>query len=92
MAAEVAFCPTHGKKAQKDSTALSSQRAAETEALVKRRAEKSKRQEAPREIILHLLTMEAEESISSIWGDSSSSHPSLLPKSLRLPYGVGEAT
>ncbi|GFO29436.1 hypothetical protein PoB_005594100 [Plakobranchus ocellatus] len=43
--------PPKRKKAQKDSPALSPQRAAETEIPAKRRAEKSKRPEAPRETL-----------------------------------------
>ncbi|GFN81944.1 RNA-directed DNA polymerase from mobile element jockey [Plakobranchus ocellatus] len=47
--------PPKGKKAQKDSPALSPQRAAESEIAAKHRAEKSKRQEAPRETLFLLL-------------------------------------
>ncbi|GFN80967.1 hypothetical protein PoB_000747300 [Plakobranchus ocellatus] len=65
--------PPKEKKAQKDSPALSPQRTAETETLAKSRAEKSKRQEAPRESFNHFapLAMDAEDTISSILGDSS---------------------
>ncbi|GFO15000.1 hypothetical protein PoB_004150500 [Plakobranchus ocellatus] len=65
--------PPKGKKAQKDSPAPSPQGAAETEVPAKRRAEKSKRQEAPRETFNRFapLAMDAEDTISSIWGDSS---------------------
>ncbi|GFO30988.1 cleft lip and palate transmembrane protein 1-like protein [Plakobranchus ocellatus] len=65
--------PPKGKKAQKDSPALSPQRAAQTELPAKRRAEKSKRQEALRETVSCFapLAMETEETISSIWADSS---------------------
>ncbi|GFO41962.1 hypothetical protein PoB_006846700 [Plakobranchus ocellatus] len=64
------YAPSKGRNAQKDPPALSSQRAAETEALVKRRAEKSERREAPRETVSRFapLAVEAEETISSIWG------------------------
>ncbi|GFO28671.1 Pol-like protein [Plakobranchus ocellatus] len=65
--------PPKGKKAHKDSPAPSPQGAAETEVPAKRRAEKSKRQEAPREIVnpFARLAMDAEDTISSIWGGSS---------------------
>ncbi|GFO46805.1 hypothetical protein PoB_007331000 [Plakobranchus ocellatus] len=65
--------PPKGKKVQKDSPAPSPQRAAETEVPAKGRAEKSKRQEAPRETVNRFapLAMDAEDAISSIWGDSS---------------------
>ncbi|GFO47975.1 nucleic-acid-binding protein from mobile element jockey [Plakobranchus ocellatus] len=65
--------PPKGKKAQKDSPAPSPQGAAETEVPAKRRAEKSKRQEAPRETVNRFapLAMDAEDTITSIWGDSS---------------------
>ncbi|GFO38205.1 hypothetical protein PoB_006471000 [Plakobranchus ocellatus] len=79
--------PPKGKKALKDSPALSPQRAAETEILAKRRAKKSKRQEALRETLNRFasLAMEDKETISSIWGVSSNPQ---FPESLRLPYGV----
>ncbi|GFN80993.1 nuclease harbi1-like protein [Plakobranchus ocellatus] len=62
-----------GKKAQKDSPAPSPQGAAETEVPAKRRAEKFKRQEAPRETVNRFapFAMVAEDTISSIWGKSS---------------------
>ncbi|GFO37927.1 nucleic-acid-binding protein from mobile element jockey [Plakobranchus ocellatus] len=65
--------PPKGKKAQKDSPAPSPQGAAETKVPAKRRAEKLKRQEAPRETVNRFapLAMGAEDTISSIWGDSS---------------------
>ncbi|GFO08400.1 RNA-directed DNA polymerase from mobile element jockey [Plakobranchus ocellatus] len=65
--------PPKGEKAQKDSPAPSPQGAAETKVPAKRRAEKSKRQEAPRETVNRFapLAMDAEDTISSIWGDSS---------------------
>ncbi|GFN87513.1 RNA-directed DNA polymerase from mobile element jockey [Plakobranchus ocellatus] len=65
--------PPKGKKAQKDSPAPSPQGAAETEVSAKRRAEKSKRQEASRETFNRFapLAMDAEDTISSIWRDSS---------------------
>ncbi|GFN91655.1 Gag-like protein [Plakobranchus ocellatus] len=65
--------PPKGKKAQKDSPVPSPQGAAETEVPAKRRAEKSKRQEAPRETVNRFasLAMDAEDTIISIWGDSS---------------------
>ncbi|GFO12970.1 nucleic-acid-binding protein from mobile element jockey [Plakobranchus ocellatus] len=65
--------PPKGKKAQKDSPAPNPQGAAETEVPAKRRAEKSKRQEASRETFNRFapLAMDAEDTISSIWGDSS---------------------
>ncbi|GFN81301.1 RNA-directed DNA polymerase from mobile element jockey [Plakobranchus ocellatus] len=65
--------PAKGKKAQKDSPAPSPQGAAETEVPAKRRAEKSKRQEAPRKTVNRFarLAMDAEDAISSIWGNSS---------------------
>ncbi|GFO13711.1 RNA-directed DNA polymerase from mobile element jockey [Plakobranchus ocellatus] len=65
--------PPKGKKAQEDSPAPSPQGAAETEVPAKRRAEKSKRQEAFRETFNRFapLAMDAEDTISSIWGDSS---------------------
>ncbi|GFO36940.1 hypothetical protein PoB_006344500 [Plakobranchus ocellatus] len=65
--------PPKGKKAQKDSPDPSPQGAAETEVPAKRRAEKSKRQEAPRETFNRFapLAVDAEDTISSIWGDSS---------------------
>ncbi|GFO13433.1 hypothetical protein PoB_003993800 [Plakobranchus ocellatus] len=73
MAASAPSAPPKGKKAQKDSPASSPQVAAELEIPAKRRAEKSKRQEAPRETFNRFasLAMDAEETISSIWGDSS---------------------
>ncbi|GFO00722.1 Gag-like protein [Plakobranchus ocellatus] len=79
--------PAKGKKAQKDSPAPSPQGAAETEVPAKRRAEKSKRQEAPRETFNRFvpLAMDAEDTISSIWGDSST--PS-SPRASASPYGV----
>ncbi|GFN87446.1 RNA-directed DNA polymerase from mobile element jockey [Plakobranchus ocellatus] len=79
--------PPKGKKAQKDSPAPSPQGAAETEVPAKRRAEKSKRQEASRETFNRFapLAMDAEDTISSIWGDSSTPQ---FPEGLRLPYGV----
>ncbi|GFN74636.1 hypothetical protein PoB_000114200 [Plakobranchus ocellatus] len=49
--------PPEEKKAQKDSPALRSQRAAETEALAKRSVEKSKNQEAPRKTTVLLLRL-----------------------------------
>ncbi|GFO02343.1 RNA-directed DNA polymerase from mobile element jockey [Plakobranchus ocellatus] len=65
--------PPKGKKAQRDSPAPSPQGAAETEVQAKRRAEKSKRQEASRETFNRFapLAMDAEDTITSIWGDSS---------------------
>ncbi|GFN92451.1 RNA-directed DNA polymerase from mobile element jockey [Plakobranchus ocellatus] len=65
--------PPKGKKAQKDSPAPSPQGAAETEVPAKRRAEKSKRQEAPGETLNRFapLAMDAVDTITSIWGDSS---------------------
>ncbi|GFN99327.1 hypothetical protein PoB_002583300 [Plakobranchus ocellatus] len=65
--------PPKGKKAQKDSSAPSPQGAAETEVPAKRKAEKSKRQEAPRETVNSFapLAMDAEDTITSILGDSS---------------------
>ncbi|GFO10086.1 hypothetical protein PoB_003659100 [Plakobranchus ocellatus] len=65
--------PPKGKKAQKDSPAPSPQGAAEAEVPAKRRAEKSKRQEAPRETVNRFapLAMDAEDTITSVWGDSS---------------------
>ncbi|GFO16312.1 hypothetical protein PoB_004281700 [Plakobranchus ocellatus] len=65
--------PPKGGKAQKDSPAPSPQRAAETETIVKCRAEKSKRQGAPGETFNRFvpLAMDAEDAISSIWGDFS---------------------
>ncbi|GFO32879.1 Gag-like protein [Plakobranchus ocellatus] len=56
------------KKAQKDSPAPSPQGAAETEVPAKRRAEKSKRQEAPGETVNRFapLAMDAEDTITSI--------------------------
>ncbi|GFO17358.1 Pol-like protein [Plakobranchus ocellatus] len=65
--------PPKGKKAQKDSPAPSPQGAAEAEVPAKRRAEKSKRHEAPRETVNRFapLAMDAEDTITSIWGDSS---------------------
>ncbi|GFO40538.1 NADP dehydrogenase [ubiquinone] iron-sulfur protein 8, mitochondrial [Plakobranchus ocellatus] len=79
--------PPKGKKAQKDSPAPSPQGAAEAEVPAKRRAEKSKRQEAPRETVNHFapLAMDAEDTITSIWGGFL--HPQ-LPEGLCLPYGV----
>ncbi|GFO05668.1 Gag-like protein [Plakobranchus ocellatus] len=76
--------PPKGEKAQKDSQALSPQRAAETEVLAKRRAEKSKRQEAPRETLNRFapLAMNAENTISSIWGDSDTPSSSRAPPPL----------
>ncbi|GFO46829.1 RNA-directed DNA polymerase from mobile element jockey [Plakobranchus ocellatus] len=67
------FCPAQGEKAQKDSPAPSPQGAAEAEVPAKRRAEKSKRQEVPRETVNRFapLAMDAEDTITSIWGDSS---------------------
>ncbi|GFO19888.1 protein Zinc induced facilitator 1 [Plakobranchus ocellatus] len=55
------------------SPAPSPQGAAETEVPAKRRAEKSKRQEATRDTVNRFapLAMDAEDTISSIWGDSS---------------------
>ncbi|GFO25225.1 RNA-directed DNA polymerase from mobile element jockey [Plakobranchus ocellatus] len=65
--------PAKGKKAQKGSPAPSPQGAAEPEVPAKRRAEKSKRQEAPRETVncFAPLAMDAEDAISSIRGNSS---------------------
>ncbi|GFO04556.1 RNA-directed DNA polymerase from mobile element jockey [Plakobranchus ocellatus] len=65
--------PPKGEKAQKDSPAPSPQGAAETKVPAKRRAEKSKRQEAPRETFNRFapLAMDAGDATSSIWGDSS---------------------
>ncbi|GFN80771.1 hypothetical protein PoB_000727700 [Plakobranchus ocellatus] len=74
MAAEVPLLPRpRGKKAQKDSPAPSPQGAAEAEVPAKCRAEKSKRQEAPRETVNRFapLAMDAEDTITSIWEDSS---------------------
>ncbi|GFO23031.1 hypothetical protein PoB_004953600 [Plakobranchus ocellatus] len=82
MAAEVPLLPRpKGKKSQKDSPAPSPQGAAETEVLSKRRSEKSKRQEAPRETFNRFvpLAMDAEDTISSIWGDSSIPSSSFSP-------------
>ncbi|GFO00729.1 hypothetical protein PoB_002723400 [Plakobranchus ocellatus] len=58
--------PAKGKKAQKDSPAPSPQGAAETEVPAKRRTEKSKRQEAPRETVNRFapLAMDAEDTIN----------------------------
>ncbi|GFO40683.1 Gag-like protein [Plakobranchus ocellatus] len=69
----VPSAPPKRKKAQKDSPAPSPQGAAEPEVPAKRRVEKSKRQEAPRETVNRFapLAMDAEDAISSIWGDSS---------------------
>ncbi|GFN89046.1 hypothetical protein PoB_001555200 [Plakobranchus ocellatus] len=69
--------PPKGKKAQKDSPAPSSQGAAEAEVPAKPRAEKSKRQEASRETFNRFapLAMDAEDTISSIWGNSSTPAP-----------------
>ncbi|GFO06052.1 hypothetical protein PoB_003255700 [Plakobranchus ocellatus] len=71
--------PPKRKKAHKDSPAPSPQGAAEIEVPAKHRAEKSKRQEAPRETFNRFapMAMDAEDTISSIWGDSST------PSSLR---------
>ncbi|GFO31830.1 nucleic-acid-binding protein from mobile element jockey [Plakobranchus ocellatus] len=79
--------PPKGKKAQKDSPAPSPQGAAEIEVPAQHRAEKSKRQEDPRETVNRFapLVMDAEDTISSIWGEFL--HPQ-LPEGLRLPYGV----
>ncbi|GFN92591.1 hypothetical protein PoB_001909700 [Plakobranchus ocellatus] len=74
--------PPKGIKAQKDSLALGPQRAAETEKEAKRRAKKWKGQEPPRETFNRFgpLAMEAEETLSSIWGDfSTPSSPRALP-------------
>ncbi|GFO39495.1 hypothetical protein PoB_006600000 [Plakobranchus ocellatus] len=73
MAAEVPLLPRpRGKKPRRISLAPSPQGAAETEVPSKRRAEKSKRQEAPRETVncFAPLAMDAEDTIISIWGDS----------------------
>ncbi|GFN90351.1 LOW QUALITY PROTEIN: hypothetical protein PoB_001685700 [Plakobranchus ocellatus] len=69
--------PPKGKKAQKDSPALSPQGTAESEVPAKHRAEKSKRQEASRETFNPFapLAMDAEDTISSIWGDLSTPAP-----------------
>ncbi|GFO49474.1 hypothetical protein PoB_007597900 [Plakobranchus ocellatus] len=89
-----------GKKAQKDSPAPSPQGAAETEVPAKRRAEKSKRQEAPRETVNRFapLAMDAEDTISSIWGDSStpsslraSSSPMECPPSTSKPQSPSKS-
>ncbi|GFO37226.1 RNA-directed DNA polymerase from mobile element jockey [Plakobranchus ocellatus] len=78
--------PPKGKKAQKDSTAPSPHGAAETEVPVKRRAEKSKRQEAPSKTVNRFapLAIDAEDTITSIWGDSST--PS-SPRASASPMG-----
>ncbi|GFN83998.1 hypothetical protein PoB_001050400 [Plakobranchus ocellatus] len=71
-----AFLPrTRREKPRKVSPALSLQEAAEIEVPAKRRAKKSKRQEAPRETFNRFapVAMEAEDTMSSIWGDSSTS-------------------
>ncbi|GFN80764.1 hypothetical protein PoB_000727000 [Plakobranchus ocellatus] len=98
IAAEVPLLPhQREKKAQKDSPALSSHIAAETEVLAKRRTEKSKRQEAPRETVNRCapLAMEALETITSIWRDSSiPSSPrasaSSIPLQIPAPAPGGE--
>ncbi|GFN84501.1 hypothetical protein PoB_001100700 [Plakobranchus ocellatus] len=88
-----------GKKAQKDSQAPSPQGAAETEVPDKRRVDKSKRQEAPRETFNRFvpLAMDAEDTISSIWVDSStpsSQGPppllwsALLPLQTPIPFKI----
>ncbi|GFO29678.1 RNA-directed DNA polymerase from mobile element jockey [Plakobranchus ocellatus] len=90
----VPSAPPKGKKAQKDSPAPSPQGAAEAEVPAKRRAEKSKRHEAPRETVNRFapLVMDAEDTITSIWGDSStpsspraSASPMECPPSLSKP-------
>ncbi|GFO27736.1 hypothetical protein PoB_005424100 [Plakobranchus ocellatus] len=60
---------------------------AETEVPAKHRDKKSNRQDAPKETFKRFapLAMEAEETLSSIWGRLL--HPQ-LPKVLCLPYGV----
>ncbi|GFO00763.1 hypothetical protein PoB_002726800 [Plakobranchus ocellatus] len=81
MAAEVPLLPRpRGKKAEKDSPAPSPQGAAETEVPAKRRAEKSKRQEAVNRFAP--LAMDVEETISSIWGDSPPPAPRGPPPTL----------
>ncbi|GFO15217.1 nucleic-acid-binding protein from mobile element jockey [Plakobranchus ocellatus] len=80
--------PLKGKKAQKDSPAPSPQGTAETEVPAKRRAEKSKRQEAPRETFNRFapLAMDAEDTITSIWGDSSTpSSPRASASPMKCP-------
>ncbi|GFN88476.1 hypothetical protein PoB_001498200 [Plakobranchus ocellatus] len=78
--------PPKDKKAQKDSPAPSPQGAAEIEVPAKRRTEKSKRQEAPRETVNRFapLAMDAENTITKSGGIL---HPQ-LPKGLHLSYGV----
>ncbi|GFO16612.1 hypothetical protein PoB_004311700 [Plakobranchus ocellatus] len=73
MAAEVPLLPRPRGKSPNDIPAPSLQEAAGTEVLAKRRAEKLKRQEAPREKPNRFvpLAMESEDTIPSIWGDSS---------------------
>ncbi|GFO31441.1 LOW QUALITY PROTEIN: hypothetical protein PoB_005794600 [Plakobranchus ocellatus] len=90
----VPSAPPKGKKAQKDPPALSPQRAPETEVAAKRRAEKSKRQEAPRETLNHFapLAMDAEDIISSTWGDSSTpSSPRASASAMECPPSSSKA-
>ncbi|GFO10695.1 RNA-directed DNA polymerase from mobile element jockey [Plakobranchus ocellatus] len=77
MAAEVPLLPRPGGKKPRRILRLP---------VPKRRAEKSKRQEAPRESVNRFapLAMDAEDTISSIWGGFL--YPQ-LPEGLRLPYG-----
>ncbi|GFO31434.1 nucleic-acid-binding protein from mobile element jockey [Plakobranchus ocellatus] len=86
--------PPKGKKSQKDFPALSPQRAAETEVSVKRKAEKSKRQEAFRETLNRFapLAMDAEDTVSSIWGDSSTpSSPMASASPMECPPSPSKA-
>ncbi|GFO49495.1 hypothetical protein PoB_007600000 [Plakobranchus ocellatus] len=77
--------PPKGKKAQMDSLAPSPQGAAEAEVPAKRRVEKSKRQEAPKETVNRFapLAMDAEDNLNL----GGFLHPQ-LPEGLHLPYGV----
>ncbi|GFO04492.1 hypothetical protein PoB_003099700 [Plakobranchus ocellatus] len=79
MAAEVPLLPRPRGKSPEDSPAPSPLGSAETEVPAKRRAEKSKRQESPRETLnlnrFAPLAMEAEETISSVWGIPPTSAP-----------------
>ncbi|GFO18786.1 hypothetical protein PoB_004529100 [Plakobranchus ocellatus] len=93
MAVEVPLLPHLRGKKPKDSPALSPQRAAETETSAQRGAEKSKRQEAPRETFNRFvpLAMEAEETLSSIWGDSSPSSPRVSASPMECPLSPSKS-
>ncbi|GFO13708.1 hypothetical protein PoB_004021300 [Plakobranchus ocellatus] len=73
MAAEVSPLPAKGEKSPERFFGSQSRESSRNQTSAKCRAEKLKRQEASREKLNHVapLAMKAEDTISSIWGDSS---------------------